>query len=973
VEELMNGFFTKSRIAALAIAVLLVVGLIGFGGTTPTSADGPSPAGAEVVESDDARVTATGEWSAVETPVSSGGSYLASSGAAGDGLTLQFEGSTVEIRYVEHPDFGTMAIEIDNQVIRTVNTQSDYLNLQASQTVDYLSDGEHTLRVYAVEGQIGVDAFVTNPTGDGLDIAAARAADTGSAVVLVGYDSAVTNGRAPLAGAQVMNSLRSHSVEVVRAYENIPFMALSVDAAGLEALRNNPAVSSITEARLDSHNLAFSIPIIGGDAAHDAGYTGEGQVVAVLDTGVETAHPFLDGSVVEEACFSNAVPDYGGTQTACPDGVSQTMFGPGSADPGYCNSIVIPGGDDCDHGTHVAGIAVGRDPGGADATGFTGVAPDAGLIAIQVFTIFSGETCGEDAPPEARCVLTWNLDYVAGLDWIYGLTETGGGTYDNIVSANMSLGGGYYDNVDECDADRPDVLAVSDLLATANVAVVSSSGNSGFKDGMGGPACVSSVVSVGATTTEWSSATAPADQVAFFSNSAPFLDLLAPGFFVQSSVPQGNGGCSICLNEDYAGFAGTSMASPHVAGAWAVVREKYPSMSVADVLQLLKDKGTPVVDDGQVWAGTPFPGNGETYPRLDLRFMAADVTDFVWVNADTDTDIGPLMDGDVINLATLPTENLNVRANTKPDEVGSVKFYLNGSHFRTENVYPYALAGDWLGDYFDWTPPVGTHTLKAVPYTEAWGGGFEGHALEITFEVVYKPVVDSFTWVNADTDSDIGPLMDGDVVNLADLPTEDLNIRANTKPDEVGSVKFYLNGSHFRTENVYPYAFAGDWMGNYFDWTPPVGTHTVKAVPYTGPNGSGDEGVAYEVTFEIIYDPGDPGVAVDSFTWVNADDDSDIGPLEDGDTVSLASLPTVNLNVRANTTGDVESVLFYLNGVPFRMENYEPYAFNGDLSGNYFGWTPPVGTHTIKAVPYTEDSGGGLEGTPYEVTFTITD
>ena len=110
------------------------------------------------------------------------------------------------------------------------------------------------------------------------------------------------------------------------------------------------------------------------------------------------------------------------------------------------------------------------------------------------------------------------------------------------------------------------------------------------------------------------------------------------------------------------------------------------------------------------------------------------VTSFTLVNADTDSDIGPLEDGDVIDLATLPTRNLNVRANTS-GQVGRVTFGYDGDgDFRTESVAPFALAGDTNGDYYAWTPTVGDHTLEAMPY--APGGGQAGSALAVAFTVI---------------------------------------------------------------------------------------------------------------------------------------------------------------------------------------------------------------------------------------------
>jgi hypothetical protein len=101
----------------------------------------------------------------------------------------------------------------------------------------------------------------------------------------------------------------------------------------------------------------------------------------------------------------------------------------------------------------------------------------------------------------------------------------------------------------------------------------------------------------------------------------------------------------------------------------------------------------------------------------------------------------PIPDGAILDLATLPTRNLNVLARTSPALVGSVRFALDDDpNFRTESTAPYALAGD-CGDgcYHAWTPSSGTHTLTATPFGEASAGGAAGPALAIRFTVVDEP------------------------------------------------------------------------------------------------------------------------------------------------------------------------------------------------------------------------------------------
>ncbi len=123
-------------------------------------------------------------------------------------------------------------------------------------------------------------------------------------------------------------------------------------------------------------------------------------------------------------------------------------------------------------------------------------------------------------------------------------------------------------------------------------------------------------------------------------------------------------------------------------------------------------------------------------PNGSMEILVSDLT---LVNADTDTDIQTLKNGDTIDLASVGTK-LSIRANTVPSVVGSVRFgYDDDVSVRTENTAPYALAGDYRGDYRSWTPTVGRHTLTATPYSERSGGGTSGSALSISFTVTEGP------------------------------------------------------------------------------------------------------------------------------------------------------------------------------------------------------------------------------------------
>jgi hypothetical protein len=116
------------------------------------------------------------------------------------------------------------------------------------------------------------------------------------------------------------------------------------------------------------------------------------------------------------------------------------------------------------------------------------------------------------------------------------------------------------------------------------------------------------------------------------------------------------------------------------------------------------------------------------------------------------------------------------------------------------------------------------------------------------------------------------------------------------------------------------------------------------------------------------------GPTVTSLTLVNADTDADIRTLASGDTLDLASLPTRNLNVRANVSTKTLSVRFAYDAFAnFRTESAAPFALAGDLAGNYYAWIPGIGSHTIAATPFDAVSAGGTAGPVKSATFTVTD
>jgi subtilisin family serine protease len=155
------------------------------------------------------------------------------------------------------------------------------------------------------------------------------------------------------------NSNGQPTVAAGRQYETIPYVVMEVNSQTLPIVQQNALATSLELDVADKPALAQSLPLIGADKAWSYGYTGKGQTIAILDTGVEKSHPyFATNRIVQEACFST---------TLCPNGSVTQIGGAGAAAPCTYDTA------NCPHGTHVAGIAAS-------------VAKEANLIAVQVFS-----------------------------------------------------------------------------------------------------------------------------------------------------------------------------------------------------------------------------------------------------------------------------------------------------------------------------------------------------------------------------------------------------------------------------------------------------------------------------------------------------------------------------------------------------------------------------------------------------------
>src|SRR5690606_17307512 len=201
--------------------------------------------------------------------------------------------------------------------------------------------------------------------------------------------------------------------------------------------------------------------------------------------------------------------------------------------------------------------------------------------------------------------------------------------------------------------------ATIDALEAVGVATVIASGNEGVATAMSFPACLPDAVSVGSTGVAGSQAATIADVVSSFSNGATTLDLLAPGGYIRSSVPNGS----------HAGMGRTSLAAPHVAGAWAVPRQARPDPTGAGLLAALNRCGVSVTDTRQ--------GVNITKPRIDLDDAISLLIPPLIVNTTSDTNDG------ACNASHCSLREAIIASNATSSIRDTIQFNINGGGQQT--------------------------------------------------------------------------------------------------------------------------------------------------------------------------------------------------------------------------------------------------------------------------------------------------
>jgi subtilisin family serine protease len=343
-------------------------------------------------------------------------------------------------------------------------------------------------------------------------------------------------------------------------------LAGELTEVGLAKLLRDPDVERVDLDVSGTAGLAESVPLIRADEVHDMGVTGKGVTVAVLDTGIDSNHPDLKDSIVAQQCFCTTAGGAG----CCPNGQTQ-QSGSGAAK------------DDQGHGTNVSGIIAGRGRVAAK-----GVAPSSKIVAVKVL-----DSTGAFAD---------SAQVISGFDYV--ITQR-----PDVKVVNMSLGTSqlFSGTCDNAAAFTGAFAQAINTLKARGTSVFASSLNNGSSSQTGLPACIAAAISVGAVYDSnvgtisfgCTDATTKADQVCCFSNSSSAVDLLAPGAAISAA---GRGG-------GISTFLGTSQASPHAAGAAALLLEARPSLTVDQIESALKSTGVPITDKK----------NGRRIPRIDVR------------------------------------------------------------------------------------------------------------------------------------------------------------------------------------------------------------------------------------------------------------------------------------------------------------------------------------------------------------------
>ena len=474
-----------------------------------------------------------------------------------------------------------------------------------------MSQAPHQRR-FALGGALGAIVLALATATSGL--APARAVElplpVGLSQLLAAYKPAAlvvgiaTFDAVPTAGqASALTSL-GLSVQRMR---KLPLALVYGPAAAMKAAVTGGLASDVyPDEPIELFDTA-SADAMGAAALRASGLTGAGVTVAVVDSGCDASHPDLANQVVHN------VKLYSGEYLNLPPDSSTTIVVPNETGP-YQNTDIGSG-----HGTHVAGI-IAADSTSDPTGGRLGVAPAADLVCLSI-----GEVLFTTAVVTAYDFLLdqpdmWSVDVV-----------------------NNSWGNSFrqYD-------PRDPVAVATKAVADNGAVVVFAAGNSGYTEAEMSLNPFSQypwVTSVANETVTWKRAESSSNGLVFDNSQAVTIgagghtvfsgdriglyhpDVAAPGENISSTCDTAGTVVGPCPPGENASASGTSMASPHVAGAAALLLQANPTLTPDQVRMALQATAKPV-ESFTSTAAAPFWQVG--YGRVDLPAAVAAATGKSW-------------------------------------------------------------------------------------------------------------------------------------------------------------------------------------------------------------------------------------------------------------------------------------------------------------------------------------------------------
>ncbi len=344
--------------------------------------------------------------------------------------------------------------------------------------------------------------------------------------------------------------------EVVRSLSNGRVLSGWLNSTGLAGLERDEKTVDVVLDRVVHPAGQVGVAQIGADRLLAAGVTGAGRAIAIVDTGIDLFHP-----------------DFGANASGGSRIVGGWNFADGNADVYDCDG----------HGTSVAGVAAGAQ----------GIAPQASIVALKVFSARDG------------CLGALASDVLAAVDWAIERREELGIDVLNLSLADDRVRAGF------CDSEDPVSARLFARARAEGLAVVAASGNSGQIASLSWPACHSDVVRVGMVYSagqgphSWDGAAECSDPVTgpdvipCISNGGPALSILAPG--VRWAAPTAGGGRRTT-------FSGTSAAAPAAAASILLSRQVASCPDPVLSADFLRLTGVPVTNSR----------SGTTTPRVDV-------------------------------------------------------------------------------------------------------------------------------------------------------------------------------------------------------------------------------------------------------------------------------------------------------------------------------------------------------------------